>query len=196
MPKYNSIDTIPAKVFFQILKDKNYQNLKPKPKEKGLEQVFISIYDEFFIQSNNAEAKEYLNLSKEVAFLEYKIAVIKQTLHFVYYTQTTKEMRLELLEALKKGCGISIDVQTDFKEEVLRILNIEIGIINNDLSLAKIDLEQMIKKSQSKDYNYYDSIGAMSNILTGNSLLKEDMSLAVYVTLEKQANRIIAQQKK
>jgi len=196
MPKYNSIDTIPAKVFFQVLKDKNYQSLKPKPREKGLEQVFISIYDEFFIKSDNTESKEYLRLTKEVAFLEYKIAVIKQTLHYVYYTQTTKEMRLDVIKALKQGCGIVINETLPFRDEVLRVLNIEIGIINNDLSIAKMDLEGMVKKSQGKDYDYFDSIGALSNILPNNSLLREEMTLAVYVTLEKLANKVIAQQKK
>jgi len=82
MPKYNSIDTIPAKVFFEVLKSKNYQLLKPKPKEKGLEECFIAIYDDFFIKSDNSEAKSYLKLNKEIAFLEYKMAVIKQVLHF------------------------------------------------------------------------------------------------------------------
>ena len=196
MPKYNSIDTIPAKVFFEILKSKNYQLLKPKPKEKGLEEIFIGIYDDFFIKSDNPESKEYLRLTKEVAFLEYKIDVIKQTLHYVYYTPMTEEMHLEIIKALKEGCGIDIDTTADFSDEVLRVLNIEIGIINNDLSLAKIELEQMVKKSQGKDYDYYDSIGALSNILPNNSLLKEGMTLAVYVTLEKLANKIISQQNK
>jgi len=82
LPKYNEISNIPAKVFFEILKTKNYQLLKPKPKEKGLEEIFISIYDEFFIKSDNLEAKRYLELNKNIAFLNYKIAIIKQTLAF------------------------------------------------------------------------------------------------------------------
>jgi hypothetical protein len=196
MPKYNSIDTIPAKVFFQILKDKNYQALKPKPKEKGLEQVFIGIYDEFFLKSDNPESKEYLRLNVLIPFLEYKMASIKQTLHYIYYTTMTKDMFLDVIKALKDGCGIEINTDVDFKEEILRVLNIEIGIINNDLSEAKMDFEAMTKKSQSKDYDYFQSIGALSNVLPNNSLLKEDMTLAVYVTLEKLANKIIAQQKK
>jgi len=54
----------------------------------------------------------------------------------------------------------------------------------------------MVLKSQGKDYDYFDSIGALSNILPNNSLLREEMTLAVYVTLEKLANKVIAQQKK
>ena len=77
MAKYNSIDTIPAKVFFEVLKTKNYQLLKPKPKEKGLEEIFVSIYDEFFLKSNNHEANRYLELTKEISFLKYKIALMR-----------------------------------------------------------------------------------------------------------------------
>jgi len=195
MPKYNSIDTIPAKVFFEVLKSKNYQLLKPKPREKGLDQVFISIYDDFFIKSDNNEAQRYLTLNKEIAFLEYKTAVIKQVLHFTFYNQTTKEMRYSIIDALKKGCGIEIDKNAPFIDEVQRVLQVEIGIINNDLNFAKLEIETMAKKSQSKDYDYYDSIGALSNVLQNNSLLKEDMTLAVYITLEKIANKKVKEQK-
>lgn len=195
MPKYNSIDTIPAKVFWDILKTKNYQLLKPKPKEKGLEEVFIGIYDQFFIKSDNSEAKRYLQLTKEVAFLEWKIAVIKQVLHFTYYNTTTKEMRYDIIKALKMGCKIDIDTEQPFVDEVQRVLHVEIGILMNDLNLAKLELENMIKSGQGKDYDYYDRIGALSQVLQNNSLLKEDMTLAVQVSLEKIANKIIKEQK-
>lgn len=196
MPKYNSIDTIKAKVFFEILKTKNYQLLKPKPKEKGLEEIFISIYDEFFIKSDNDEAKKYLSLNKNIAFLNYKIAIIKQTLAFLYYSTTTRQMRIDYLEALKIGCGIDINVDVDFSDEVKRILTENIGWLENDLSFDENELKEMLNKSQNKDYDYYDSIGVLSNVLPNNSLLKEDMTLAVYITLEKLAQKVVSQQNK
>ncbi len=196
MPKYNNISNIPAKTFFDILKSKNYQLLKPKPREKDLEQVFISIYDEFFIKSDNHEAKRYLELTKDIAFYKYKIATLKQSIHFYFYNKTTEKMRLDFIEAMKQGYGIEINKDVPFIEEVERVLTIEIGIINNDLNFAQIEFDEMINKSKNKDFDYYDSIGALSNVLPNNSLLKEDMTLAVYVTLEKQAQRIVEQNKK
>jgi hypothetical protein len=190
LPKYNSVETIPAPVFFKTLKDKNYQNLKPKPKEKGIELVFMSIYDEFFLRSDNQEANEYLRVTKEIAFLEYKIANLKQALHFYFYNKTTEQMRLDFIDALKKGYGIVINKEVPFIEEVHRVLTIEIGIINNDLSIAKIEFEAMTKKSESKGFDYYEQIGVLSTVLTGNSLLKENMTLAVYIALEKEAKRV------
>jgi hypothetical protein len=194
MPKFHSLDTIPAKVFFQILESKNYQLLKPKPSEKDLEAVFISIYDEFFLKSDNHEAKRYLEVTKEIAFINYKISSLKQSLHFYFYNQTTKEMRDDFTKALFDGYGIMIDTNLPFIDEVLRVLNIEIGILQNDLSFLESEFKLMISKSKNKNFDYYDNIGALSNILPNNSLLKEDMSLAVYITLEKQAKKIISKQ--
>jgi len=194
LPKYNSIETIPASVFFKTLTDKNYQNLKPKPKEKGLEQVFISIYDDFFIKSDNNEAKEYLRLTKEIAFLEYKIANLKQALHFYFYNQTTEEMRLDFIKAVKLGYGIIIDAKKPFIEEVHRVLTTEIGIINNDLSIAKIEFEAMTKKSQSKSFDYQEQVVNMEQVIGRN--IKDGVMLDKYIAYEKQAQRIVEQNKK
>jgi len=196
LPKYNSIETIPAKTFFEILESKNYQLLKPKPSEKGLEEVFISIYDEFFLKSDNPEANEYLKVTKEIASLTYKIAVLKQSLYFYYHNTTTEKMRLDFIEALKEGYDIIINTELPFIDEVHRVLTIEIGILENDLNPLKSHYDSLIKNSKSKNFDYYESIGVLSNILQSNSLLKENMTLAVYVTLEKLANKVVEQQKK
>ena len=194
MPKYNSVENIGAKTFFEILKTKNYQLLCPKPREKGLEVVFMAIYDEFFIKSDNDEAKEYLRLTNEINFLKYKINTLKQSLQFYYYTKTTEKMRSDFAKALKEGFNVVLDLTVPFTEEVLRVLTIEIGAIMNDLSIAEIDFKQMIEKSKGKDFDYFDAIVGLSNVMPGNSLLKEEMTLATYISLEKAAKKIISQQ--
>lgn len=193
MPKYTDITTIPAQVFFNILQTKNYQLLKPKPSEKDLEKVFSAIYDDFFIKSDNQQSKRYLDLTNNVAFLKYKIATIKAALHFCYYNQhnLTKEMINQHFDALIDGCGIYIDKENNFDKEILRILNIEIGIIQNDLSMDELELKAMVEKNKGKGFDYYDQIGVLSDILPNNALLKEEMTLATYITLEKLANKKI-----
>lgn len=185
MPKYNNINNIPAKVFFEILKDKNYQLLKPKPSEKDLDQVFISIYDDFFIQSENPEAIRYLELTKNVAFLEYKIAMIKSTLGFLYYSTTTRQMRIDYLNALKEGAGIEINVDVDFSDEVKRILTENIGWIENDLNFDKLDLKQMLSKSKGKEMNYIQRLVDLSVASPQNLMIKQDMTLLEFVHTEK-----------
>ena len=196
MPKYNSIDTIPAKTFFEILRTKNFQLLKPKPREKGLEAIFTAIYDDFFVKSDNVEAKRYLELNSEIAFLNYKKATLKQSLAFYLYNRTTKEMRDDFANALKEGFNIELDLNKPFIDEVQRVLTIELGIIENDLEFAKNDFNSMTKKSQTKDFDYYEQIGVLSQVLPNNSLLKEEMTLAVYVALEKIAKKQVEQQNK
>ena len=196
MPKYHNIENIPAKTFFEILESKNYQLLKPKPSEKGLEEVFISIYDEFFLKSDNPEANEYLKVTKDIAYIEYKIAVLKQSLYFYYANKTTEQMRLDFIETIKEVYNIEIDKTKPFIDEVQKVLTIEIGILENDLNPLKSHYDSLIKNSKSKNFDYYESIGVLSNVLQSNSLLKENMTLAVYVTLEKLANKVVEQQKK
>lgn len=192
MPKYNHIDNIPAKVFFRILETKDLQQLKPKSREKGLDVVFSSIYDDFFKQSDNDEAKEYLRLHNEILILEYKINVLKQTIAFYYNNKTTKQMRVDFIESLKEGFGIEIDIEKDFVSEIHRVVTVELGYLENDLTFAKSEFQSMTKKSKGKEFNYYDSIVAMGNVLQGNGLLKENMTLATYVACENQAKKAIA----
>lgn len=194
MPKYNSVETIPAQVFFSILITKDLQQLKPKSREKGLEDVFKEIYDDYFVKSDNDEAKEYLRLCNEINFLEYKIVLLKRTIKLYYGSKTTKQMRLDYIDALKEGFGIEINPELNFTDEVHRVITIELGIIENDLNIAKMDLESMVKRSNGKTFDYYDNIGVLSNILPNNSLLKERMSLATYISLEKLAKKVISEQ--
>jgi len=194
MCKYNSIDTIKAKVFFKILETKNYQLLKPRPREKGLEKIFIGIYDEFFIRSDNDEAKQYLELTKQIAFLEAKIAYLKQALHFYYYNKTTKEMRLEFIEALSTGYDIVIDINASFRDEVHRVLTVEVGIIENDLSMYKSSYEQMTKKSQQKAISYESRIVGIENVLKRS--VDDDITLAKYVEYERSAKQTVSEYNK
>ena len=196
MAKYNHIENIPAKVFFQILQSKDYQQLKPKPREKDLDKIFMSIYDEYFLRSENDQAKEFLRLQNVLLVNAYKISILKQSLAFYFYNQTTKEMRHEFIEALKTGFNIHVDETLPFIDEVRRLLDIELGILQNEISLAKIELETMKGGSQSKEFDFYDAIIGLSNVLTGNSLIKDDMTLAIYVALEKSARKQIEHQTK
>ena len=190
MPKYNSISTIPAKTFFEILESKNYQLLKPKPREKGLEQIFVSIYDEFFVKSDNHEANEYLKLTKDIAYLTAKIAYLKQALHFYFYNQTTEQMRLDFIEALKVGYDIVIDTELPFIDEVQRVLSVEVGIIQNDLTMAEMAYKGMTKKSQAKAFDYEKQIVSIENVIGRN--INDGIMLDKYIAYEKQAQEKVS----
>ena len=196
MCKFNSIDTIEAKTFFDILQTRNYQLLKPKPREKGLEQVFMGIYDEYFVKSDNYEAKEYLTTKDEIIFLEYKINTLKtyaMTMYSLFYQLPKDKVKKHLIdfkEALKTGHNIDFDLTALFEEEIKRVLTQEIGIIQNDLSMAKMSYQDMTKVSKTKTtFDYYEHLAGLSNVLPNNSLVKENMTLAVYIALNNLAHK-------
>lgn len=185
MPKYNHISNIPARVFFEIKKTKNYQLLKPKPKEQDLDVVYKSIDDDYFIQSDNPTANEYLRLQNSLVMNQYKIEILKQSLYFHYYNKTTKEMRDAFVKALKEGYGIEINENVPFREEVKRVLDLEIGGLSNEIALIEIEMNGMKSGGENEDFDFYDSIVQMGNLLQGNTLVKDDMTLATYVALRK-----------
>ena len=192
MAKYNSIEKIPAKLFFEVLSSKDYTLLEADNEDEDLETVFIAIYDDFFVKSDNPEAKRYLNLTTNIAFLEYKLATIKQVMEFAYFAQLTKEMRDKLLKALEVGCGIYIDKDADFTEEVKRVMQVETGIIENDLTMEKLDLDSMVKNSSQKAFDFYDNIVSLSNVHERN--IDETITLAMYIALDKSAKQKIKKQ--
>jgi hypothetical protein len=192
MAKYNSIENIPAKLFFDVLNTKDYSLLQPDNENEDLEAVFIAIYDDFFVKSDNPEAKRYLNLTTNIAFLEYKLATIKQVMEFAYFAHLTKEMRDKILKALEVGCGIYIDKDADFTEEVKRVMQVETGIIENDLTMEKLDLDSMVKNSSQKAFDFYDNIVSLSNVHERN--IDETITLAMYIALDKSAKQKIKKQ--
>ena len=192
MAKYNSIENIAAKLFFEVLSSKDYTLLQADNEDEDLEQVFIAIYDDFFVKSDNPEAKRYLNLTTNIAFLEYKLATIKQVMEFAYFAQLTNEMRDTLLKALEVGCGIYIDKEADFTEEVKRVMQVETGIIENDLTMEKLELDSMVKNSSQKAFDFYDNIVSLSNVHERN--IDETITLAMYIALDKSAKQKIKKQ--
>lgn len=192
MPKYNSVSNIPAKLFFDILESKNFDLLEPEENEEGLEQVFSDIYDDYFVKCQNPKSNEYLELSQTVAFLNYKIESVKQVVDFLSKNKTTKEMRLMLLESLIY-IGINIDLQADFSEEVQRILQVELGILENEVSFAQIDLQNMTKEKTDSVFNFYESLIGLESVHERN--LDDEMVLAKFIEYERIAIKKIEIQK-
>jgi hypothetical protein len=103
-------------------------------------------------------------------------------------------MRLDFIEALKRGCNIEIDVNKPFSEEVLRVLTIDIGFIQNDLTSAKIIYDSMIKRSKQKAFDYEEQIVSMENVI--KRTIDDAIMLDKYIAYEKATQRIISQQNK
>jgi hypothetical protein len=194
MAKYNSIENIPAKLFFEVLNTRDYTLLVAEQENEDLEEVFTAIYDDFFVKINNPQAKMYLEMTWRVNFLSYKIETIRQVMHFLWYENVIEEHRLKLLDALEKGCGIYVDKSAKFADEVLRVLQVECGIIENDLTMATLELKNTFGKQGTEKFDFYKTIVGLSNIHNRN--IEDNIVLAMYVAIENSAKDIIKSQKK
>lgn len=182
MPKYNSINNIEAKLFFEILHSKNFELLEPTEGEEGLEEVFSSIYNEYFIKSDNPQSKRYLELEQSIFFMEYKIQSIVMVLDFLMFNTTTKEIRETLLKSLIE-IGVNINLENDFIEEVKNVLNIEIGVISNDLSFFKIEKQEMQKQNNNTSFDFFSSLVGLESIM--ERTLDDNMVLSKFIEYER-----------
>jgi hypothetical protein len=194
MAKYNSIENIPAKLFFEVLNNRDYTLLVAEQENEDLEEVFTAIYDDFFVKIKNPQAKMYLEMTWKINFLSYKIETIRQVMHFLWYENVIEEHRLKLLDALEKGCGIYVDKSAKFADEVLRVLQVECGIIENDLTMATLELKNTFGKQGTEKFDFYKTIVGLSNIHNRN--IEDNIVLAMYVAIENSAKDIIKSQKK
>lgn len=193
MPKYNHINNIPARLFFEILHEKNFDLLEPTEGEEGLEDVFSAIYDDYFLRSDNARSKRFLELQQEIKFMEHKIHSVVQILDFLMFNTTTPEIRKTLLEALI-SIGVNISLENEFIEEVKNVLNIELGVLQNDLSFLNIEMQQMQNENTGGVFDFYESLVGLESIHERN--LDEEMTLIKYVHYEKLAIKKAEAQKK
>ena len=161
---------------------------------EDLEAIFTEIYDDFFVKINNPQAKMYLEMTWKVNFLSYKIETIRQVMHFLWYENVIEEHRLKILDALEKGCGIYVDKSAKFADEVLRVLQVECGIIENDLTMATLELKNTFGKQEEGKFDFYKTIVSLSNIHNRN--IEDNIVLAMYVAIENSAKDIIKSQKK
>jgi len=193
MPKYNSVYNIKAHTFFTILHEKDFNLLEPTDGEEGLEEVFSAIYNEYFIKSDNPQSKRYLELEQSIFFMEYKIQSIVMVLDFLMFNTTTKEIRETLLKSLIE-IGVNINLENDFIEEVKNVLNIEIGVISNDLSFLKIEMEEMKKTSSNKVFSFYEALIGLESV--HERTLDDSMVLAKFIEYERLAIKKAEMQRK
>lgn len=180
MPKYNNYDNIPAKVFFDIVETKNFQLLKPKPKESDLDVIFMAIYDEWFLKSENEQAKDFLQLRNELAVLYNTMQSLNMTLEYLFLNKhkMTKEMYLELIQAMQIGYDLYFDTEKPFLEEMQRVLQFEVGSIKDDIAFKEAEINQLKEQATDKKFNYFALIDSLANglaprVINSNILLAE-----------------------
>jgi len=196
---YNSIENIPARVFFEIRDTGNYQLLRAKNgvKTETLKKVFEQIYDDYFKKSDNREAGEYLDLNIRLSMLEYKKATMMQSLSIIarfpveiWATVQGREIWKSQCEALSRFLYKPINADSENSlEEFERVLNEEIGVVENAITEVTMMLESMSKNASTiKDFDFYDSLQTI-NEWNAPQTTPSSCVLAEYVAAEKAANK-------
>ena len=193
MPRYNSVNNIPAKIFFDVLHEKSFDLLEPTENEEGLEEVFSLIYDDYFIKTDNPRSKRFLELQQEIHFMNYKIQSIVQVLDFLMFNKTTISIRNILIDSLI-AIGINFDKGSGFVEETKNVLNIELGILQNDLSFLQIEMKNMQSENTEGVFDFYESLVGLESIHERS--LDDEMVLIKYINYEKLAIKKAELQKK
>jgi len=188
MCKYNDISNIPAKLFFDILETKNYDLLEPNENEIA-ENIFTKIYDDYFVKSDNVEAKQFLLLTKEIAFLNYKIESLNTILIFLFYNELTKDILEDYCNAIKKGFDIEIDLSKPISEEIKRLLTEDLQWLKNELVLKTNELKSYSNLEAPIQQSYYDKIVNLCACAPPNFQIKPEITLLEFIQIEKAVSR-------
>ena len=181
-------------MFFEIRASGNYTLLCPKPKTstEWLKKLFMQIYDDYFIKSDNKDAVRYLELLENKAHIDTKIAIFKSILQF--HWETPQEIwdhpaiisvRRSNIEKLNKFMDYPIDLDGDFDGEVQNALNVSLGIFENDLAEVEMELDGLRATANKTVFEFYDSLQNINEC--NQQALPSSLLLAEYVAAEKSA---------
>lgn len=192
--KYYSYDVFPAKAFFDIRSAENFQLMRPKPgtSTEQLSELYMSIYDVFFERLDNKDAVRYIEIRNELAVLNGNKKKIKNILWIDWKTPLNLwnvpeviEMRKERIADLNRTLDEPIDLEADSFTEMERVMNVEIGIIDDEISILTSELTKMQEDTEEVVYNYYADIVQLEE--AHGRTLDEKMMLPKYVELVKLA---------
>jgi hypothetical protein len=195
--KYDSYAVFPASLFFEIRDSKNYQLMKPKPRTstEWLEKMFLQVFDDYFMKLDNEDAKRYLELLENEKIIECKIVAFKSVLKFHWETPpnlwnnpTIVKIRIEQITALNKYLDSPFDLENNFNEELMNTLSVSIGILENDLTITRFELEDLRKEHDIKPFEFYDSIQNINEV-NMHGQINSTCLLPEYVAAVKSASK-------
>jgi len=194
--KYHSYDVFPAKAFFDVRSTENFQLMRPKPSASTdqLENLYLAIYDVFFAKLDNKNAVRYVEIRNELAVLNAKKHSIVSVIEFTWKTPENLWMhpvfvdfRKQQIDAINSFLDSPFDLESDTLQEIERVMNVEIGIINDEISILTTELTQLQQESEEVVFNYYADIVALEE--SHGRTLDEKMMLPKYVELVKLAHK-------
>ena len=185
---------IPAQLFFEIMESQDLKKLiyEPygenntvAPKEKQLSKDWANIFDEYFELVNDPKHRLVLKIKIKIVSLYRKISMIEIILKEIAIRPFTNEQKQNLFSQFKK-LGIYIDVDKPIKEEIIRILKIDLEGFKTRFQIEKSNLDEITKGEIS---TFEENIVALERAL-GKDYLPDTITLRRYATYIKQAKKI------
>lgn len=182
---------IPAKLFFHNLgeEDLSYLTISGNPTEEELENAYDTIYDEYYQKKDNRKAKIVLKTKNRIVVLTGKIAICKNIIQFACIAPLDNNTRKIVLDRLKKY-KIKFDHTKDLRDEVLRVMKMQIPAWETNLKLEQDNLEKLNKGEIT---SFEKNIELMSD--SKGYPYPEDVSLLRYLEAEKLIEEKVRRQK-
>jgi hypothetical protein len=176
-----SIDDIKAKDFFKAL----------KTGEGISKEDLIRLKDEYFLARNDGIEKNNLNISKKLALLTHKLAVLEFAKILYQELPLNDKRRAEVNKCLKE-CGYTLKItENTTPKQIDDQFRAFIGSIKNAIEINKLNL---IEIKGTNDFNFAEVIVSFEMVLEKS--ISEDISLAKFIAYEKMANKIIEKRSK
>ena len=165
--KYHSYETFPAQVFFAVRETGNYQLMKARngTSDAELAYIYSVVFDVRFLKIGNKDADRYLELLESEARIETTIKIITLILDFHWNTDRSLwniplmvEIRNKHITKLNSLLDVSFDLEADFDTEMETAMNVSLGIMQNDLTEVRIELEDARKQVKQIAFDYYEEL--------------------------------------
>lgn len=186
--KYHSYESFPARTFFEVLDTKNYQLMRPKPsvKTEDLERIFLDVYEEHFKKINNTDAVRFIELRNKITQFSALQLMIKQVLAFVWTDMLQHnwtdprviEERNRVISALNEYLANPISLGIEFIDELERVLNQEIGALEDEINFAQSEIDILRKEDNQAIFDFYSEIAVLEDV--HGRTLDERMMLPKY----------------
>ena len=189
---YSSCDLLPISLFHKILKSndytllyKEYQNLKNKPNEKKLSDLWLDIYDEYLSLVNDESVQYYYELEKDVMYLTKRYEISFYMLKQLTNVVLDIDYMIAYVEELKKW-GYHINLKNDLDDELNKAVH-QLKSSKNKINIKNSELKEMKRNMgmESSSMSLIEQSARLEQGLSRNNIDIEKTVVSKWIILVK-----------
>ena len=203
MKTFNTLDDLKIIPFLKIMQEGNvllldseYTTEKNYTDEEitQLNELWLKLYDEYFELKNDGLARTYLTNQHKVFNLEFKIVTLSKfhdilaNIQEYQHNEKVAEIKLNCVNEVKKlAPRLKINIFDDVLTLCTKIQGV-IKALTNELGTIKVNQEKRVEKQKA---NVYDVVANVEQVLERSLGDINNISVALFVSYEKIAGKII-----